>query len=210
MSGVSREKFGTIIADPPWPYYKAGKNHKRASGYVNQDTKSHYSVMSMEELESLPVGEVSSDHSVLLLWTTSVFSAGGDASQLCRAWGFEPVTYLYWIKTTIRGKLNYGVGYWFRGTVEPIIVGKRKKSYRTNERNAFVSPVGRHSKKPPTLHELALKHFPGPYLELFAREDKKGWTCLGEELTGNDIRDDLDQEVLNQSSIGSSTTREKL
>lgn len=114
-------------------------------------------------------------------------------------------------------KPNYGVGYWVRGNTEPIILAKKKKapSVRTAERSSFMTEVpaqlkpfeGRvlitkaadHSEKPDNLHRLVeaehhqgegkYRKFSGPYLELFARRQYPGWTCLGHELEGQqDIR----------------------
>jgi N6-adenosine-specific RNA methylase IME4 len=52
-----------------------------------------------------------------------------------RAWGFEPVTGMPWIKTydpptiDLFGELRYrptwGMGAWVRGCSEPILIGKR-------------------------------------------------------------------------------------
>lgn len=188
-------KFGTLIADPPWPYGKArhSKAEGGASGYVSQADKVQYETMSMQDLKALPVESVSAENSVLLLWTTPAFSATGDATALCEAWGFRPVTHTYWVKTTNDGgNFAYGVGYWFRGCVEPVLVGVRGRAYRTNERGAFRSPLRGHSRKPDDLHLLAEEHFPGPRLELFARRRFGAWTTIGGELTGNDIAEDLE------------------
>jgi N6-adenosine-specific RNA methylase IME4 len=127
------------------------------------------------------------------------------ASRLVSAWGFEWVTLIYWTKTSKSGprprtlwnevvyKPHWGVGYWFRGDVEPVVVAKRKgtSSYRTGERASFLAPAMAHSAKPPFLHELAEKFFPGPYLEVFARRQRPGWTCVGNEIDGRDIREAL-------------------
>ncbi len=33
--------------------------------------------------------------------------------------------------------------------------------------------------------------YAGPYLEIFARRHRPGWTCIGNELDGLDIRESL-------------------
>ena len=50
-----------------------------------------------------------------------------------------------------------------------------------------------HSQKPEAFQDHVEKCFPGPYLELFARRVRPGWTCLGDECPGDerDIRDSL-------------------
>lgn len=191
--------FGTAIVDPPWAYRHVNPNrdgsYGNQVGYANQV----YGTMTVEELANLPIGEMVSN--VLLLWTTGPHVPA--AVDLVEAWGFEYITMAYWHKATRRGvhttlwgervyKPHLGVGYWFRGDTEPIVVAKKPgtPSFRTGERATFVEAVRGHSAKPDQLHHIAEKHFPGPYLELFARRAYPGWTCLGNELDGGrDIRE---------------------
>jgi N6-adenosine-specific RNA methylase IME4 len=51
-----------------------------------------------------------------------------------------------------------------------------------NVRSSFEAPVGRHSEKPDESYELIERLAPGPYVELFARRKRPGWTCLGNEV----------------------------
>jgi N6-adenosine-specific RNA methylase IME4 len=185
-------KFGTIIADPPWSYNRVSGN-KKLRGFVSQSGMDKYATMPMEQLIKLPVSDVADKNCVLLLWTTPAFSAEGKDRELFSAWGFRPTTYTYWIKKTKTGKLWYGVGHWFRGVVEPVLVGPRigGLAVRTAERGAFQSVPDGHSKKPYNLHEIAERYFPEPRLELFARRQRAGWTCVGNEVTGRDIVEDL-------------------
>jgi len=189
-------KFGTAIVDPPWPYMRTSSSDK-LTGYSDKQ----YESLSIADLSSLPVGEVTSN--VLLLWTTAPMMI--DALNLVADWGFDYITQLYWVKssdeperignrvTTFRP--SYGVGYWFRGNCEPIIVAKKKRSpsWRTNLPSTFYAKRLGHSRKPDFLHEVAEAFFPGPYLELFARTRRDGWSQLGDELEGDgrDIRQSL-------------------
>jgi len=142
------------------------------------------------------------------MWTTGPFIE--DAYKLIRAWGLEPITMLAWVKCAeinTNGleafpiadgedkhpefKPTYGVGYWFRGCVEPIILAKAPGA--PSIRTPFVgllSPNAGHSRKPQTLHQICEEHFPGPYVELFGRRSTPGWTVLGNESPGDgqDIR----------------------
>lgn len=179
-------KFKTLIIDPPWPYDKTS-GHGKLKGYSD----GHYAPLSIEDLGNLPVSAVmDAAEAYVLLWTTGPFLP--DAAALVRRWGFQYITTAVWVKTT-----GLGVGYWFRGDHEHIIVGKRKgaPSFRTGLRSVFrfEAPRGRHSRKPSFLHETVEKIFPGPYLEMFARETRPGWTSCGNEAPGDgwDIRDRL-------------------
>jgi N6-adenosine-specific RNA methylase IME4 len=196
--------FGTIIADPPWEYVtttrtrKSGpsENSDKLSGYSDME----YRPLSTDDLCGLDVKSLAAEDSVLLLWTT--FPHIPAALNVIDTWGYKYVTGLGWAKTIKDGsRLSYGVGYWFRGCIELVLVGKRGKSYRTNERGGYLSeeavhvspPLG-HSIKPDFLHEIAEKHFPGPRLEMFGRRSREGWTVIGNGAPGyegEDIRDSL-------------------
>lgn len=201
-------RFGTIIADPPWAYVRTSGNPK-LRGYSDK----HYEPLTTEDLAALPVENIVTGESVLFLWTTGPFLVNGDAQAIAKGWGFTPVTLMYWNKTTdngtsaLYGSVTHrgGVGYWFRGNCEPVLVAKRKKSYRwahhenwsAHEACAlFEAPKNQHSEKPPYLHAL-IEHsiYPQPYLELFGRKPRPGWTVVGNELPGEhegeDIRDSI-------------------
>jgi N6-adenosine-specific RNA methylase IME4 len=47
----------------------------------------------------------------------------------------------------------------------------------------FEAKVGEHSEKPEFFYkEIVEKLTPGPYVELFARRKRPGWTCLGDQV----------------------------
>jgi N6-adenosine-specific RNA methylase IME4 len=186
-------KFGTIVADPPWNYNSARSDTRKNRGYVNyRESGSQYPVLDTDSLCALPVGELATNEAVLLLWTTFPFIP--DALKVIKAWGFEYVTGLPWVKIqSIDPPVPvYGVGYWFRGAAELVLVGKRKKSYRSNY-IGFMSESFEHSRKPDDIHAVAEEIYPGPYLELFARRVYDGWTVVGDEAPGDggDVRDSL-------------------
>ena len=45
----------------------------------------------------------------------------------------------------------------------------------------LVGPSLGHSRKPDSVHEIA-ETLPGPYLELFARRTRPGWTVFGNDV----------------------------
>lgn len=193
------QQFGTIIADPPWAYGSTARNDRKNRGYVNyRDGSGQYPVLDTKALCELPVGDFAAPGCVLLLWTTGPFLP--DALEVIKAWGFTFKTAAYWGKTAKHGGVHAGgVGYWFRGACEPVLVASRGKSFRTNEPGLFLTEdlmLGEklaHSAKPDWMHEVSERHFDGPYLELFGRRERKGWTVLGNEAPGDgqDIRNSL-------------------
>jgi N6-adenosine-specific RNA methylase IME4 len=208
--------YMTAIIDPPWPYSKAkslyvsdktgARGHvagdrNAMSGYVRLEEKEQYETLSIADLAALPVASWVDGY--VLLWTTGPFMH--DAHHLLEAWGFEPKTIITWVKTNADGTLvRGGVGFWYLGATEYVVIGKRKglPSIRTKlpgafavepAPQAFMSPRQRHSSKPTWLHEHVEAKYPGPWLELFARECRDGWLCLGNECPGDetDIRETL-------------------
>ena len=147
-----------------------------------------YGTLSIADLAALPIHELVSGY--LFLWTTGPFLAEG--FTLLDAWGFRYATTVVWLKKTKAGNTPYGAGYWYRGAAEMILVARRPgiPSVRTHQRNVFEAERLDHSTKPESFQTHVEACYPGPYLELFARRARPGWTCLGDECEGDggDIR----------------------
>jgi N6-adenosine-specific RNA methylase IME4 len=171
-------KFTTAIIDPPWKYDRASASAK-LSGYVSQEGNEKYKTLSVQDLSILPVGEIVEKY--VFLWCVGPFMQEG--LDLLKAWGFEYKSQLCWVKDD----KQLGVGFWFRGNHEFILVGKKPSalSVRTGVSSVHKHPRIGHSTKPDFLHLLLEKHFPGPYLELFGRRSREGWTVLGNEAPGD-------------------------
>jgi N6-adenosine-specific RNA methylase IME4 len=81
--------------------------------------------------------------------------------------------------------LFMGNGLTTRKNAEPVLLCPRGKSLRRDagvlETN--IAPVREHSRKPVELYERIETYVgaEGPYLELFARESRPGWTSWGNE-----------------------------
>lgn len=182
------EAFTTIVADPAWPYRDALTMSKTKRGAAT-----NYPTMSIEAIRALATpdrrdgrgrsispatlaGHQIAPNAHLYLWTTNAFM--GEAHDVARAWGFLPRTILTWVKPRI------GMGFYFRNTTEHVIFAVRGKlrTRRKNQRTDFAAPVGAHSAKPAIFYEIVESMSPGPYLELFARERRAGWTSWGNEL----------------------------
>jgi N6-adenosine-specific RNA methylase IME4 len=179
--------FRTGVVDPPWPY-KTVANHTKLSGYVGKAGSEEYEMLSIADLAALPVGQLIDQY--LFLWVPGPHLRAG--FDLFDAWGFQYATATHWLKKTATGKVPYGAGYWYRGAVETILVGKKTgaPSVRTQQRNVFEALRLGHSTKPEVFQDHVEQYFPGPYVELFARRNRPGWVCLGDECPGDggDIR----------------------
>ncbi len=203
------EPFATAIIDPPWDYTPAPgtAENKKLSGYVhnkNGDEK-YKGTIPTERLKMLPIEKLVGGY--VLLWTTMPFIK--DALALLDCWQFPYITGMCWAKYAlatstqpqmfgeedafVNGHGYGGVGFWFLGNHELLLVGKRKgwPSIRTGYSSLIVEKKTRHSQKPDNVHALCEDIFPGPYLELFGRRARAQWTVLGDEAPGdgNDIFD---------------------
>lgn len=176
-------KFKVIIADPPWSY----NNYKKAANGAPQ-----YKTMQYADMKALPVQKWAEDDCLLCMWTTWPLLPQG--VNLVKDWGFEYVTGWPWIKTVpSSGEINTGVGFWNmscseilliarKGNVSPPKVSKHL-GLMHDESVIFYSPATRkHSRKPENLHEWVEVNYKGPYLELFATQQRKDWTCWGLDL----------------------------
>ena len=177
--------YSTILVDPPWKVKRGPASlHKK-----NQPSRDlTYATMSVKEIAQLQLPAARDCH--LYLWTINKYLE--DSYAIARAWGFKPSTMLVWAKPPMGRSLGgtYGI------SIEYLLFC-RKGALRANGRewrNWWEIPrKSGHSTKPEFFHQLIEKHSPGPHLELFARKPRLGWTCIGNEITGNDVRVDLER-----------------
>jgi len=173
-------KFGAILADPPWEFKnKTGKiapQHKK---------NSRYKTLSLEDIKSLPVERVLSKRSHLYLWVPNALIKEG--LEVMDAWGFKYKTNLIWRKIRKDGGSDgRGVGFYFRNTTEIILFGVKGKNVRTRKLgrtqvNVIETRKREHSRKPDELYKIIENCSWGPFLELFARGKRKGWTNWGDQ-----------------------------
>jgi len=172
--------FGTILADPPWRFSnrtgKMAPEHRRLS---------RYSTMSMEEIMELPVAQVASPRSHLYLWVPNALLSEG--LEVMRRWGFSYKTNIVWYKVRKDGGPDgRGVGFYFRNVTEMVLFGIRGHIRTRQPGRSQVNMVStrkrEHSRKPDELYPLIESCSSGPYLELFARHARPGWTQWGNEV----------------------------
>ncbi len=162
------QKFGAIYADPPWRYQNQGT---RAS------TDNHYAGdMSVDELCQLPVGELAQDKAHLHLWTTNAFLF--ECQRLFAAWGFEYKSTFVWVKPSM------GIGNYWRNSHELMLLGVRggQTAISKGEKSWIECKRGMHSAKPEIVRHMIGRLSPGPFLELFGRAPRKGWTVFGNQI----------------------------
>ena len=173
-------RFGVIVADPPWPYQKwSERNHGAAA--------THYDTLTIDTLCTLSVADLAGDNCILLLWGT--WPKLPEAVLVMSAWGFEFVTGFPWIKMNKRdGGIQYGTGFWVRGCSEYVLIGRKGDVSPPSVEGylGLMSPNLYHSHKPDSIYEIA-EALPGPYLELFARRARSGWTSFGNDVASEEV-----------------------
>ena len=177
MAQPPTKRYRTIVADPPWDYRDhLGDGPRGAAG--------HYGCMTTSELMCLPVGAWGYDDAHLYLWCTNAFIV--QAHQIAESWGFLPRTIITWVKGRMdRGRLvqQIGLGHFYRNTTEHILFCVRGSLPVMNHdaTTAFLAPRREHSEKPDTFYDIVQHMSPGPYLDVFARKQRMGWDCFGNE-----------------------------
>jgi len=180
---MSKKKYSVIYADPPWSYnFKeptASKGGSSGSGY-SAGVDYYYGTMSIKQIMNLPVKNICDNDCVLFLWATNPLLP--EALDTMKAWGFKYKTMITWHKLRCKG-----MGYWFRGHTEHILVGVKGnvKAFRSLDHNIKQLPVQAHSKKPNEFREMIDKVSFGNKIELFARNKSEGWDVFGNEVSSD-------------------------
>jgi site-specific DNA-methyltransferase (adenine-specific) len=137
----------------------------------------YYPKMLTKDICALPVRDIAEEDSVLFLWGTVPLIQ--DAFLVLESWGYRYKTMLFWRKI-----MSLGMGFWFRGQVEILLLGIRGKvsPFRIQKKNIIEARVRAHSQKPDEFYTL-LETIPlEPRIELFARQRRPGGDCWGNEV----------------------------
>ena len=180
LSLAKGKRFKTIMADPPWRFQnstgKVAPEHKRLN---------RYGTMSLAEIKALPVTMIADDTAHLYLWVPNALLPDGLA--VLNAWGFQYKSNVIWHKIRKDGGSDgRGVGFYFRNVTEMLLFGVRGKNARTlapgrSQVNMMQTRKREHSRKPDEQYDLIESCSPGPYLEMFGRGVRKGWTTWGNQ-----------------------------
>ena len=177
MFGDLTPPYRTIVADPPWFYAPGGP---RSDGRPNDPNKPAvkpppYSMMSVDDIKALPVGDLADADAHLYLWTTNAYLRA--AFDIATAWGFRHSQTLTWCKPT----KGIGPGGAFTNTTEFVLYCRRGSlAWRDRiDTTWWLWPRGPHSVKPPAFLDVVEQVSPGPYVELFCRSPRFGWDSWG-------------------------------
>jgi N6-adenosine-specific RNA methylase IME4 len=168
---IAGEQYQTIVIDPPWDWGDEGDEDQLGRA------RPEYATMSIDELLKLPVEKLAKANCHLYLWITNRALPKGFA--LIEKWNFRYITALTFVKP------SYGMGNYFRGSTEHVLFAVRGSQplLRNDLGTHFVADrTGVHSGKPPEFYAMVETASPGPWLEIFAREERPGWAAWGAEV----------------------------
>lgn len=164
-------RFGVIYGDYPWKYDNSDQ-HEGSRGHMG------YPPMTMDEIlaHAREAAKRAAADAIIALWVTNLYIP--QIGRVLEAYGAEHRTMWTWVKN------KAGVGTWSRGQTEHLVIASIGEPVHTlNEVSTVLhAAVREHSRKPDEAAELLAKHCAGPFLELFAREPREGWTTWGAEV----------------------------
>lgn len=172
FDGLAPASFGTVCVDPPWDHgitqRLGGRGRRPSAGWQR------YSTLSLDELAALPVPDLLGDSGHVWVWVTNRVLAAGDHRQVLEAWGVRPVTLHTWLKVGAPG-----LGRYLRNTTEHAVLAVKGWGSVPEAPAASTWARAGHSAKPAGFGDLVEQVSPGPYVELFARQQRLGWSSWG-------------------------------
>jgi len=195
-------KYKIIYADPPWSYDNKGTRAK---------VEDHYKSMTLEDICSIPINDISEENSVLFLWVTFPFLQC--CFKVIESWGFEYKTCAFnWVKLNKKNNINesqftfeyseeniklndfMGMGNWTRANSELCLLGTKGKIKRkaNNIRQVIYDPITKHSEKPQEARNRIVELMGDvSRIEIFARKKIEGWDSIGFGVDGKDINESI-------------------
>lgn len=191
--GLEPNKYRALLIDCPWTFNAGTKGRPQ-----------HYPRMTDVELAALPIWELAHpDGCHVFVWITSPMLVR--ALDIVKRWSppdakvKECIRYsgraFVWLK--LHRRLNAkqisfflhkdsvfkGQGFTTRKSAEDVLIFKygKPKRLRRDIGEVIISPLREHSRKPDEIYELIEQFCPGPYAELFSRENRKNWESWGNE-----------------------------
>jgi len=196
LDGLPQNHFKAIVADPPW-HFRARTALQMSNWTSRRDVEKHYKVMGIDDIKAMPVKDLAAKDAHLFLWVTGPCLRQG--FEVMEAWGFRYSAVAFtWVKfkrshnalqlrvvPSDESDLHVGLGLTTRKNAEFVLLGRRGNAHRNakNVREIIMAPVREHSRKPDEAYRRVERYCDGPYLELFGRQQRPGWTVRGDEAT---------------------------
>jgi N6-adenosine-specific RNA methylase IME4 len=213
-------RYSILLADPPWQYNDRKAVRKDGDvARFGIGASGRYHTEPTDQIANIPASDLALPDAQLYMWATWPFLPG--ALWLMEQWGFEYKTCAFvWVKANkgrwkasgeqltcqmedvgieqfLEWMFFYGVGNYTASNTEFVLLGARGQFMKPVKKasQVIVCPGwngGEHSRKPEEVHRRVEKMYPDEsYAELFARRERPGWLCLGDELDGMDLRESI-------------------
>jgi N6-adenosine-specific RNA methylase IME4 len=172
------------LIDFPWTY--------QASQPSTSNAQRHYPGMTLAEGLALAdqIKAHSTHEAVSFWWVTAPMlyyatepEHGPDPYRLIRAAGFTPKTGAVW------DKVKHVFGNYVSVRHEHVIIATRGDGMTPDRPTPMPDSViterasDVHSEKPAAVAQMIERLYDGPYVELFARQPREGWTTWGNQIT---------------------------
>jgi N6-adenosine-specific RNA methylase IME4 len=187
---MPRGGFKCVAADPPWHF------RTRTDFVSDRDPQNHYPVMNLADICNLPVRDLAEKDAHLFLWATGPCLP--QAFDVIKAWGFRYSGVAFtWVKLKrshnpsqlrviplAEQDLFTGLGFTTRKNAEFCLLARRGSAKRVAKdvREIILSPLREHSRKPDEFFTRVERYCQGPYVELFSRQSRPGWSCWGNDV----------------------------
>jgi len=162
--------------------------------------------MTINDIKTLPINQISDDNSILFIWVT--FPLLQEGLDTIKSWGFEYKTIAFnWIKKNKKAdSLFWGMGNFTRSNSEICLLAVKGKPKRisagvhsvidTFDTEVLEAKIEGHSKKPDEIRNRIVELMGDiPRIEIFSRQKVDGWDCLGNDIDGKDIRESLNELI---------------
>jgi N6-adenosine-specific RNA methylase IME4 len=178
------ESYDFAMIDYPWPFVaRTLRGHKKSPA-------AQYKLMTLENIARTRPQDLLAPRGVALFWCTWPLIAK-QAMIIENVFGLEIKSGGAWAKRTYNGKLRPGTGYIFRSVCEPFVIAAHKghrlrglgyNLVETLDHKVLDGVAREHSRKPDEMYHIIEKGTPGwRRADIFAREQRPGWTAWGNE-----------------------------
>ncbi len=183
------KKYQIIVVDPPWQQGRGGKK----AVVKNTARPFDYNLLSLGAIQDIlnKVGFLADENRILFLWTIDKYLF--QAEDMAKKVGYKLHARMIWNKVrgmptafTIRFGHEYLL-YMYHGKLLPVAKEERGKIH-----SVFTEQNRKHSQKPEISYRIIERLYPNAHrLELFARQKRNGWDCIGNEIDGLDIAESI-------------------
>ena len=176
----NNKKYDIVYADPPWKQKKGGykKARPKSSG-----SELDYPTLSIDDIKDILSSVSTNDKHNFFIWTIDKYLK--ECEDMMKDLGYNLHSRIIWNKVTgipaaftVRYSHEYLLWFYKKGNIL-----KPHKETEGKYSTVFTEQVSRHSKKPIYTYEMIEDMFrDSEKLELFARNERKGWDSFGNEL----------------------------